>query len=62
MGVCVCFPGDYCPADQRSYKIAIGVGVALLVLIVVVVVAYLVSRKRRTDGYQSLWGGLARKG
>ncbi|XP_005754781.1 lysosome-associated membrane glycoprotein 3 [Pundamilia nyererei] len=45
---------DYCPADQRSYKIAIGVGVALLVLIVVVVVAYLVSRKRRTDGYQSL--------
>lgn len=45
---------DYCPADQRSYKVAIGVGVALLVLIVVVVVAYLVSRKRRTDGYQSL--------
>ncbi|XP_063326451.1 macrosialin [Pelmatolapia mariae] len=45
---------DHCPADQRSYKVAIGVGVALLVLIVVVVVAYLVSRKRRTDGYQSL--------
>lgn len=45
---------DYCPADQRSNKVAIGVGVALLVLIVVVVVAYLVSRKRRTDGYQSL--------
>ncbi|KAL4006334.1 transcription factor E2F7/8 [Sarotherodon galilaeus] len=45
---------DHCPADQPSYKVAIGVGVALLVLIVVVVVAYLVSRKRRTDGYQSL--------
>nr|XP_043878454.1 lysosome-associated membrane glycoprotein 3 [Solea senegalensis] len=45
---------DRCPADQPDYKVAIGVGVTLLVLIVIVVVAYLVTRKRRTDGYQAL--------
>ncbi|KAK2900262.1 macrosialin [Channa argus] len=45
---------DPCPADQPDYSVAIGVGVALLVLIVIVVVVYLLSRRKRTDGYQSL--------
>ncbi|XP_039996469.1 macrosialin [Xiphias gladius] len=45
---------DYCPADQPDYRVAIGVGVTLLVLIVIVVVAYLLSRRRRTGGYQTL--------
>uniref|UniRef100_A0A3P8SRQ4 CD68 molecule n=1 Tax=Amphiprion percula TaxID=161767 RepID=A0A3P8SRQ4_AMPPE len=45
---------DNCPADQPSYRVAIAVGVTLLVLILVVVVAYLLGRKKRTDGYQSL--------
>ncbi|XP_026208648.1 macrosialin-like [Anabas testudineus] len=45
---------DFCPADQPDYRVAIGVGVALLILIVIVVVVYIVSRKKRTDGYQSL--------
>lgn len=51
-----CFPADHCAADQPDYRVAIGVGIALLVLIIIVVVAYLLTRKRRTDGYQSLWG------
>lgn len=50
----LCFPADTCPADKPDYSVAIGVGVALLVLIVIVVVVYMVSRKKRTDGYQSL--------
>ncbi|KAK2852057.1 hypothetical protein Q5P01_008333 [Channa striata] len=45
---------DPCPADKPDYSVAIGVGVALLVLIVIVVVVYILSRKKRTDGYQSL--------
>nr|XP_020450629.1 macrosialin [Monopterus albus] len=45
---------NYCPADQPNYRIAIAVGVVLLVLIIVVVVAYLLSRRKRTAGYQSL--------
>ncbi|XP_018549353.1 lysosome-associated membrane glycoprotein 3 [Lates calcarifer] len=45
---------DFCPADQPDYRVAIGVGVTLLVLIVIVVVAYMLSRRRRSDGYQSL--------
>ncbi|XP_029944027.1 macrosialin [Salarias fasciatus] len=45
---------DHCPADQSDYRVAVGVGVTLLVLIVVVVVVYLLGRRRRTDGYQSL--------
>uniref|UniRef100_A0A8D3EBM5 Lysosome-associated membrane glycoprotein 1-like n=1 Tax=Scophthalmus maximus TaxID=52904 RepID=A0A8D3EBM5_SCOMX len=45
---------EQCPADQSNYRVAIAVGVTLLVLIVIVVVAYLLSRRRRTDGYQSL--------
>uniref|UniRef100_A0A3Q1G6H5 Macrosialin-like n=1 Tax=Acanthochromis polyacanthus TaxID=80966 RepID=A0A3Q1G6H5_9TELE len=45
---------DNCPADQPSYRVAIAVGVTLLVLILVVVVAYLLGRRKRTDGYQSL--------
>ncbi|XP_022603522.1 macrosialin [Seriola dumerili] len=45
---------DVCPADKPNYSVAIGVGVTLLVLIVIVVVAYLLSRKRRSDGYQTL--------
>ncbi|XP_071334319.1 macrosialin [Trachinotus anak] len=45
---------DVCSADKPDYRVAIGVGVTLLVLIVIVVIAYLLSRKRRTDGYQTL--------
>ncbi|XP_055012081.1 lysosome-associated membrane glycoprotein 1 isoform X3 [Boleophthalmus pectinirostris] len=45
---------DPCPADQNNYRVAIAVGITLLVLIVVVVIAYLLARKKRTDGYQSL--------
>ncbi|XP_071782152.1 macrosialin [Centroberyx gerrardi] len=45
---------DQCVADQPDYRVAIAVGVTLLVLIVIVVVAYLLGRRRRTDGYQSL--------
>ncbi|KAF6730832.1 Lysosome-associated membrane glycoprotein 1 [Oryzias melastigma] len=45
---------DACPADQPDYRVAIAVGVTLLVLIVVVVIVYLLGRRRRTDGYQSL--------
>ncbi|TKS92560.1 Lysosome-associated membrane glycoprotein 1 [Collichthys lucidus] len=45
---------DFCAADRPDYRVAIAVGVTLLVLILVVVVAYLLSRRRRTDGYQSL--------
>lgn len=58
--VCVCFPADPCAADRPDYRVAIAVGVTLLVLIVIVVIAYLLGRKRRTDGYQSLWGRLGR--
>uniref|UniRef100_A0A3Q2ZUR8 Macrosialin-like n=1 Tax=Kryptolebias marmoratus TaxID=37003 RepID=A0A3Q2ZUR8_KRYMA len=45
---------DLCPADQSNYKIAIAVGVTLLILVVIVVVVYLLSRRKRTSGYQSL--------
>uniref|UniRef100_A0A3Q0SEJ8 Lysosome-associated membrane glycoprotein 2-like luminal domain-containing protein n=1 Tax=Amphilophus citrinellus TaxID=61819 RepID=A0A3Q0SEJ8_AMPCI len=45
---------DFCPADQPDYRVAIAVGVVLLVLIIVVVVAYLLSRRKRMEGYQSL--------
>ncbi|KAF5907099.1 macrosialin-like isoform X1 [Clarias magur] len=45
---------DLCKADQPDYRVAIGVGVVLLILIIIVVVAYLISRRRRTDGYQAL--------
>lgn len=45
---------DACPADQPDYRVAIAVGVTLLVLIVIVVIAYLLGRKKRADGYQSL--------
>ncbi|XP_029382652.1 macrosialin-like isoform X2 [Echeneis naucrates] len=45
---------DMCLADKTDYRVAIGVGVTLLVLIVIVVLAYLVSRRKRTDGYQTL--------
>ncbi|KAK3545542.1 hypothetical protein QTP70_008103 [Hemibagrus guttatus] len=47
-------PPDLCKADQPDYRVAIGVGVVLLILIVIVVVAYLISRRKRTDGYQTL--------
>lgn len=50
----MCLSADVCPADQSDYRVAIAVGVTLLVLIVVVVIAYLVGRRRRSDGYQSL--------
>ncbi|XP_062850167.1 macrosialin [Trichomycterus rosablanca] len=46
-------PLDRCKADQPNYSVAIGVGVVLLLLIIIVVVVYLISRKKRTDGYQS---------
>lgn len=45
---------DPCPADKPDYRVAIAVGVTLLVLIVVVVVVYLLGRRKRSDGYQSL--------
>ncbi|KAM8747669.1 lysosome-associated membrane glycoprotein 1 [Acanthopagrus schlegelii] len=45
---------DRCAADQPNYSVAIAVGVVLLVLILIVVVVYLLGRRRRTDGYQSL--------
>uniref|UniRef100_A0A3P9N9R1 CD68 molecule n=1 Tax=Poecilia reticulata TaxID=8081 RepID=A0A3P9N9R1_POERE len=45
---------DPCPADQPDYRIAIAVGVTLLVLIVIVLIAYLLGRRKRTAGYQSL--------
>ncbi|KAK5848708.1 hypothetical protein PBY51_006300 [Eleginops maclovinus] len=43
-----------CAADRPDYRVAIAVGVTLLVLVVVVLVAYLLGRRRKTDGYQSL--------
>lgn len=45
---------DLCKADQPDYRVPIAVGIILVILIVIVIIAYLVSRKRRTDGYQSL--------
>uniref|UniRef100_A0A665VAF3 Uncharacterized protein n=1 Tax=Echeneis naucrates TaxID=173247 RepID=A0A665VAF3_ECHNA len=46
---------DMCLADNTDYRVSpFGVGVTLLVLIVIVVLAYLVSRRKRTDGYQTL--------
>ncbi|XP_051754882.1 macrosialin [Ctenopharyngodon idella] len=45
---------DLCKADKPDYRVAIAVGIILIILIVIVVIAYLISRKRRTDGYQSL--------
>ncbi|XP_051991612.1 macrosialin-like [Xyrauchen texanus] len=45
---------DLCKADQTDYRVPIAVGIILIILIVIVVLAYLISRKRRTDGYQSL--------
>ncbi|KAF4089358.1 hypothetical protein AMELA_G00065250 [Ameiurus melas] len=45
---------DLCKADRPDYRVAIGVGVVLLILIIIVVVAYLISRRKRTDGYQTL--------
>ncbi|TDH00017.1 hypothetical protein EPR50_G00200090 [Perca flavescens] len=45
---------DYCPAEKPDYRVAIAVGVTLLVLIIIVVVAYLLGRRKRADGYQSL--------
>ncbi|KAI4905071.1 hypothetical protein NFI96_016044 [Prochilodus magdalenae] len=47
-------PVDLCKADQPNYSVAIAVGVVLLILIIIVVIAYLISRRKRTDGYQSL--------
>ncbi|KAJ8008020.1 hypothetical protein DPEC_G00100400 [Dallia pectoralis] len=45
---------DPCAADRPDYRVAIAVGIVLLILIIIVVVAYLLSRRRRADGYQSL--------
>ncbi|XP_026072458.1 macrosialin-like [Carassius auratus] len=47
-------PPELCKADQPDYRVPIAVGVILIILIIIVVIAYLISRKRRTDGYQSL--------
>ncbi|KAG9274176.1 macrosialin-like [Astyanax mexicanus] len=47
-------PIDLCKADQPNYSVAIAVGIVLIVLIVIVVIAYLISRRKRTDGYQTL--------
>ncbi|XP_041738214.1 macrosialin [Coregonus clupeaformis] len=46
---------DPCPADRPAdYRVAIAVGIVLLILIIIVVVAYLLSRRKRADGYQSI--------
>ncbi|XP_038851754.1 macrosialin [Salvelinus namaycush] len=46
---------DPCSADRPAdYRVAIAVGIVLLILIIIVVVAYLLSRRKRSDGYQSL--------
>uniref|UniRef100_A0A4W5KLL4 Lysosome-associated membrane glycoprotein 2-like luminal domain-containing protein n=1 Tax=Hucho hucho TaxID=62062 RepID=A0A4W5KLL4_9TELE len=46
---------DPCPTDRPAdYRVAIAVGIVLLILIIIVVVAYLLSRRKRSDGYQSL--------
>ncbi|XP_066538152.1 macrosialin [Hoplias malabaricus] len=47
-------PIDLCKADQPNYTVAIVVGIVLIILIIIVVIAYLLSRRKRTDGYQSL--------
>uniref|UniRef100_A0A672QK83 Macrosialin-like n=1 Tax=Sinocyclocheilus grahami TaxID=75366 RepID=A0A672QK83_SINGR len=47
-------PPELCKADQPDYRVPIAVGIILIILIIIVVIAYLISRKRRTDGYQSL--------
>uniref|UniRef100_A0A3B1IDM1 CD68 molecule n=1 Tax=Astyanax mexicanus TaxID=7994 RepID=A0A3B1IDM1_ASTMX len=47
-------PIDLCKADQPNYSVAIAVGIVLIVLIVIVVIAYIISRRKRTDGYQTL--------
>ncbi|XP_072543970.1 lysosome-associated membrane glycoprotein 1 [Salminus brasiliensis] len=47
-------PIDLCKADQPNYNVAIAVGIVLIVLIIIVVIAYLLSRRKRTDGYQTL--------
>lgn len=45
---------DLCKADQPDYTVAIAVGIVLLILIIIVILAYACSRRRRSDGYQSL--------
>ncbi|KAI7790710.1 macrosialin [Triplophysa rosa] len=45
---------DLCKADQPDYRVPIAVAIILILLIVIVVIAYCISRKRRTNGYQSL--------
>ncbi|XP_034712706.1 macrosialin isoform X1 [Etheostoma cragini] len=45
---------DSCAADKPDYRVAIAVGVTLLVLIIIVVVVYLLGRRKRANGYQSL--------
>ncbi|XP_043953751.1 macrosialin-like isoform X2 [Gambusia affinis] len=45
---------DFCPADQPDYTVAIAVGVTLLVLIIIVLIVYLLGRRKRAAGYQSL--------
>uniref|UniRef100_A0A8C1FY93 Si:ch211-212k18.7 n=1 Tax=Cyprinus carpio TaxID=7962 RepID=A0A8C1FY93_CYPCA len=47
-------PPELCKADIPDYRVAITVGIILVLLIIIVVIAYLINRKRRTDGYQSL--------
>ncbi|XP_063043307.1 macrosialin-like [Engraulis encrasicolus] len=47
-------PMDMCKADQPDYTVAIAVGIVLLILIIIVILAYICSRRRRSDGYQSL--------
>ncbi|XP_036452531.1 macrosialin isoform X3 [Colossoma macropomum] len=47
-------PLDLCKADEPNYNVAIAVGVVLIVLIIIVLIAYFFSRRKRTDGYQTL--------
>ncbi|KAG1959343.1 lysosome-associated membrane glycoprotein [Pimephales promelas] len=41
---------DLCKADKPDYRVPIAVGIILIILIVIVVIAYLISRKRRSNG------------
>ncbi|XP_028297632.1 cell wall integrity and stress response component 4-like isoform X2 [Gouania willdenowi] len=45
---------ESCPADTKSYRVAVAVGVTLLILVVVVVVIYIWHRRKNADGYQPL--------
>ncbi|KAK7170973.1 hypothetical protein R3I94_001008 [Phoxinus phoxinus] len=45
---------DLCKADKRDYRALIAVCIILIILIAIVVIAYLIRKKRRSYGYQSV--------